>query len=87
MIECIVKFPALKRTASVAGQQLVCGSKAPGKPGFENASMGKEGFFNDMYIYIYGTCERPLFWGLNPPKEGLFQSKHWSFGFQVHVDM
>ena len=27
---------------------------------------------------IPGTCEYPLFWWLNPPKQGLFQSKQWS---------
>ena len=28
-----------------------------------------------VYIYIYLELVCPLFWGLNPPKEGLFQSK------------
>ena len=27
----------------------------------------------------------PLFWGLNPPKEGLLQPKQGSFGFQVYI--
>ena len=26
-----------------------------------------------------------LFWWLNPPKQGLFQSKQGSFGFQVYI--
>ena len=33
------------------------------------------------YIYLEPVC--PLFWGLNPTKEGLFQSKQGLFGFQV----
>ena len=36
-----------------------------------------------MHIYLEPVC--PLFWGFNPPKEGLFQSKHGSFGFQVSI--
>ena len=36
-------------------------------------------------IYIPGTCECPLFWGLNPLKEGRFQSKQGSFGFQIYI--
>ena len=31
--------------------------------------------------YLESVC--PLFWWLNPPKQGLFQSKQGSFGFQV----
>ena len=31
--------------------------------------------------YLEPVC--PLFWWLNPPKQGLFQSKQGSFGFQV----
>ena len=31
--------------------------------------------------YLEPVC--PLFWGLNPPKEGPFHSKQGSFGFQV----
>ena len=27
----------------------------------------------------------PLFWGFNPPEEGLFQSKQGSFGFQETI--
>ena len=34
-------------------------------------------------IYLEPVC--PLFWGFNPPKEGLFQSKQGSFGFQVYI--
>ena len=37
------------------------------------------------YIYIYLGPVCPLFWWLNPPKQGLFQSKHGSFGFQVYI--
>ena len=33
------------------------------------------------YEYLEPVC--PLFWGFNPPKQGLFQSKQGSFGFQV----
>ena len=32
-------------------------------------------------MYLEPVC--PLFWGLNPPKEGPFHSKQGSFGFQV----
>ena len=32
-----------------------------------------------------GTCESPLFWWLNPPKQGPFQPKQGSFGFQVYT--
>ncbi len=40
--------------------------------------------------YISVTCIYlepvwPLFWGLNPPKEGPFQSQEGSFGFQVDM--
>ena len=35
------------------------------------------------YIYLEPVC--PLFWSFNPPKQGLFQSKQWSFGFQVYI--
>ena len=38
-----------------------------------------------MYIYIYLERVCPLFWGLNPQKEGLFRSKQGSFGFQVYM--
>ena len=31
------------------------------------------------------TWLQPLFWGFNPPNEGLFQSKQGSFGFQVYI--
>ena len=36
-------------------------------------------------IYIPGTCERPLFWGLKPPKEdpNSIQNKGPHFGLQV----
>ena len=36
-----------------------------------------------MYIYLEPVC--PLFWGLNPPKQGLFQAKQGIFGFQVYI--
>ena len=35
-----------------------------------------------MFINLEPVC--PLFWGFNPPKEGFFQSKQGSFGFQVY---
>ena len=35
-----------------------------------------------MYVYLEPVC--PLFWGLNPPKEGPVHSKQGSFGFQVY---
>ena len=41
----------------------------------------------NKYIYIYKYYMEPacpLFLGFNPPKEGLFQSKQGSFGFQVY---
>lgn len=34
------------------------------------------------HIYLEPVCS--LFWGFNPPKGGLFQSKQGSFGFQVY---
>ena len=37
----------------------------------------------DFYNYLEPVC--PLFWGFNPPKQGLFQSKQGSFGFQVGI--
>ena len=40
-----------------------------------------------IYIYIWNLWTSSILGWKNPPKEGLFQSKHWSFGFQVHVDM
>ena len=33
---------------------------------------------------IYLEPVRPEFWGFNPPKQGLVQSKQGSFGFQVY---
>ena len=36
-----------------------------------------------VYIYIYLEPICPPFWWLNPPKQGLFQSKQGSFGFQA----
>ena len=44
---------------------------------FEQAKGHKQ-----WYIYLEPVC--PLFWGLNPPKEGPFHSKQGSFGFQVY---
>ena len=40
----------------------------------------------NMYIYISipGTC-LSLILGFNPPKQGPFQQKQWSFGFQVYI--
>ena len=35
-------------------------------------------------IYVPGACLSSIWW-LNPPKQGLFQSKQGSFGFQVHI--
>ena len=37
------------------------------------------------YVYLEPVC--PLFWGLNPQKEGLFRSNQGSFGFQVTADL
>ena len=38
----------------------------------------------EIYLHIVpGTCLSS--WGLNPPKQGLFQSKQGSFGFQVYI--
>ncbi len=39
----------------------------------------------NMYIYSYLELVYPLFWGLNPPKEGPFHSKQGSFGFSSIV--
>ena len=39
--------------------------------------------YHQNYIYLEPVC--PLFWGFNPPKQGLFQSKQGSFGFQVYI--
>ncbi len=41
----------------------------------------RESTMNTMYLEP--VC--PLFWWLNPPKQGLFQSKQGSFGFQVYA--
>ena len=38
-----------------------------------------------VYIYIYLEPVCPVFWGFNPPKQAPFQSKQWSFGFQVYI--
>ncbi len=37
--------------------------------------------------YIYLEPKWPLFLKVNPPKQGLFQSKQGSFGFQVYRDL
>ena len=37
----------------------------------------------NTYNYLEPVC--PLFWGLNPPKEGPFHSKSGSLGFQVYI--
>ena len=39
-----------------------------------------------VLVYIPETCECPLFGWLNPSKQGLFQSKQGSFGFQVYLN-
>ena len=39
----------------------------------------------DIYICIYLEPVCPLFWGLNPPKEGTLQSKQGPFGFWVYI--
>ena len=36
-----------------------------------------------FYIFLEPIC--PLFWRLNSPTKGLFQSKQQSFGFQVYT--
>jgi len=38
-----------------------------------------------IHMYLELVC--PLFWGFNPPKQGLFQSKLVSFGFQVRISL
>ena len=48
---------------------------------FRNLNRGFSRHF--MYIYLEPVC--PLFWWFNPPKQGLFQSKQGSFGFQVYI--
>ena len=48
---------------------------------FFNVSPFKCGYFG--YLYLEPVC--PLFWWLNSSKQGLFQSKQGSFGFQVYV--
>ena len=35
-----------------------------------------------IYIYIHLEINWPLFLKVNPPKQGLFQSKQWSFGIR-----
>ena len=41
-----------------------------------------------LYIYIPGTCECPLFWWLNPPKQGLFESKQGSLRYTyIYADV
>ena len=42
-------------------------------------------YYISIYIYVYLEPVCPIFWGFNPPKQGLFQSKQGSFGFQVYV--
>ena len=37
----------------------------------------------NYYMYLEPIC--PLFWCLNPPKEGPLQSKQGSFRFQVYI--
>ena len=39
--------------------------------------------YNGLHKYLEPVC--PLFWWLNPSKQGLFQSKQGSFGFQVYI--
>ena len=38
-----------------------------------------------IYLHIYLEPFCPLFWGSNPPKQGPFQPKQGSFGFQVNI--
>ena len=42
---------------------------------------------SEKVLYIAGTCLSSVFGllGFNPPKQGLFQSKQGSFGFQVYI--
>jgi len=40
-------------------------------------------YFINVDIYLEPVC--PLFRGLDPPKEGPFQSKQGLFGFQVYT--
>ena len=39
------------------------------------------------HIYIYLEPKWSLFLKVNPPKQGFFQSKQGSFGFQVYTNM
>ena len=39
----------------------------------------------EILLYIPGTLRCPPFLALTPPKQGLFQSKEGSFGFQVYI--
>ena len=58
---------------------------SPLRFGLVNVSKGKQTKCLGMKlynIYIYTFC--PLFWGLDPQKQGLSQSKA-SFGFQVCI--
>ena len=50
-------------------------------------SMNKFLYIFTIYIYIYLEPVCPLFLALTPPKQGLFQSKQGSFGFQVYIHM
>ena len=48
-------------------------------------SMKKVMRWRYMYTYIPGTLMTSIFEPVNPPKHCLFQSKQWSFGFQVCI--
>ena len=72
------------------GSSLKCAAKKRGRFEFERtsaccpeaASMKK-----NIHIYIYRKPMCPLFFGFEPFKRELFQSKQGSFGFQVYIYM
>ena len=57
--------------------------KTPGPQLWYSSSWGCTFHIISSYIYLEPMC--PLFVGFNPPKQGPFQSKQGSFGFQVYI--
>ena len=59
----------------------------------ENGAKGVLQLEEHIYIYVYYMSSLinylepvcPLFLAMAPPKQGLFQSKQGSFGFQVYI--
>ena len=66
--------------------QLLCTCKCLGPKSDGAGKVGCERLkgWKGYIIYLEPVC--PLFWWLNPSKQGLFQSKQGSFGFQVCID-